>query len=192
MTELVYFALQSVNQPCQTDWQRGVTVAAQGCRCTRVSAALHANLPALVVCVGLLSLVQDSWLSPLPHRGNLHALFGILLWLCIVERYYARLNLAPPMSVTDIRPLSRHLSRLVYLLLYGLMLVRLLIDCCAAPHHASLHAAADFQSYLVCGVLALITIHLLAAWCRHLVGSAAETPLRLLHGNGLQRNGRLT
>jgi cytochrome b561 len=149
-------------------------------------------LPALVVCVGLISLVYDSWLSPLPHRGNMHALFGILLWLCVVERFYARFNVAPRMSISDIRPLSRHLSRLVYLLLYGLMLVRLIIDWCAAPHHASLHAPGDFQSYLVCGVLALITIHLLAAWCRHLVVSAADTPLSRLHGNGLQRNGRLT
>jgi len=154
-------------------------VAAQGCRYTRVSAALRANLTALVVCVGVISLVKDSWLSPLPHRGNLQVLFGILLWLCVVERFYSRLTSAPRLSMTDIRPLSRHLSHLVYLLLYGLMLVRLIIDLCAAPHHASLHPE-DFQSYLVSGVLALITIHLLAAWCRH------------LHGNELQRNGRLT
>lgn len=146
-------------------------MTAQGCRYARVSAALRANLPALVVCVGVISLVYDSWL---PHRGNLHALFGILLWLCVVERFYARFTLAPRMSLTDIRPLSRHLSRLVYLLLYGLMLIRLIIDLCAAPHHASVHAPEDFQSYLVCGVLALITIHLLAAWCRHLVMPAAK------------------
>jgi len=162
-------------------------VAAQGCRCTRVSAAVRSNLPALVVCVGVISLVHDSWLSPLPHRGNLHVLFGILLWLCVVERFYARLNAAPRMSMTDLRPLSRHLSRRVYLLLYGLMLVRVIIDLCAAPHHASLHRPEDFQSYLICGVLALITIHVLAAGCRHLLMPAADTPFSLF-----QRNGRLT
>jgi hypothetical protein len=152
-------------------------VAAQGCRCSRLAAALRSNLPALVVCVGVISLVHDSWLTPLPHRGNFQALFGVLLWLCVVQRFYERLVLAPRMSMADIRSSSRLLSRRVYLLLYGLMLVRVIIDLCAAPHHPPLHAPRDFQGYLLCGVLALLTIHVLAAWGRHLVTSAAGTPL---------------
>jgi len=177
-------------------------VAALRCRCTRFVAALRSTLPALVVCIGVISLIHDSWLVPLPHRGNLHLLFGFLLCLCVAEQFRARLSLAPRMPITDLRPLSRHLSRLVYLLLYGLMLLRLIIAACAAPQYASVHGPDDFQSYLFCGILALVTIHLLAACCRRFVIPAAETPLSLflshalqangLRGTGLQRNGRLT
>ena len=159
-------------------------MAAQGCRYTRVAAALRSNLPVLVVCAGLISLIHDSWPTPLPHRGNFPALFGVLLWLWVVERFHERLRAAPRVSMTDLRSLSRRLSRRVYLLLYGLMLVHLVVDLCAAAHHLSLQAPRNFQGYLICGVLALLTIHLLAAWGRHLVAAAAaEPPLDLL-GNG--------
>jgi cytochrome b561 len=161
-------------------------VAADADCCARVSALLRAVLAAMVIAVGILSQIRDSWPSPLPHRGSLHALFGILLCLCVVERFYARFHRGPRMSIADIRPLSRHLSRLVYLLLYLLMFLHLVIVS-AAPHRALLSSPEDFQSYLACGVLALVMIQALAALCHHLVVHGEQLSLGLV-----QRNGRLT
>jgi cytochrome b561 len=126
----------------------------------------------LVMLVGILGVIHDAWPGFLPHREDLHALFGILLWICVVARFYRRVHQVPRLGIADIRPFSRHLSRLVYLLLYILMFCRLIMDvACAAPRGA-MRAGEDLQSYLAYGVLALVTIHMLAA--------------------RLQRNGRLT
>ena len=128
------------------------------------SARAWALAPLLVVLVGILSVIHDSWPGSLPHRGNLHVLFGVLLWLWVVARFYGRMHRAPGMVLADIRPFSRHLAHLVYLLLYGLMFCRLIMDVAtAAPPGAVLRADEDFQSYLAYGVLALVTIHALAA-----------------------------
>jgi cytochrome b561 len=148
-------------------------VAADSNRSARARAVFHFPLAPFVLLVGILGVIHDSWPGPLPHRGNLHVLFGILLWICVVARFYGRMHQTPRMLLADIRPFSRHLARLVYLLLYVLMFCRLITDvACAAPPGAILRAGEDFQSYLACGVLALVTIHVLAALC--------------------QRNGRLT
>ncbi len=143
----------------------------------------------LVVVVGILGLVVDSWPIPLPHGANLHALFGLLLWVAVVVRFYRRLRQSPRMRPTDIREFSRHLSRLVYLLLYVLMFVNLAIGTLrAALKHTDIGAAEDFQSYLGYGLVALITIHALAALCRQFVTyEGMVSPVVMA-----QRNGRLT
>lgn len=129
----------------------------------KASTAIHSNLAPLVLVIGLISLIHDSWPDVLPHRGNLHAVFGVLLWLCVVARCYERFTLRPRISMCDIRRFSRHLSHLVYLLLYVLMFFRLIIGILRAAAQHTLLPIDGFQSYLAYGVLALVTIHALAA-----------------------------
>jgi hypothetical protein len=106
---------------------------------------------------GIAAVVQDSLAKSAPASYlNLHTLFGALLWASVVAHFHRRLHQSPRMLPIDIREFSRHLSRLVYLLLYILMLVRLIIGSPAAP---------DFQGYLGYGLIALITIRVLAAVC---------------------------
>jgi cytochrome b561 len=142
----------------------------------------------LVLVVGLLGLIRDAWPIPLPHSGNLHALFGALLWVCVVARFYRQVHRAPSVLPEDIRAIARELSRLVYLLLYVLMFSCLCIGIFrAAPHRPIQESAEDFQSYLAYGLFALATIHALAAARQYFAVRAAGTPVGLD-----QRNGRLT
>jgi hypothetical protein len=137
----------------------------------KAGAALHANLPMLVLAVGLLGLI----------RGNLHVLFGTLLWICVVARFYRRVNQAPAMLPDDMRTLVRGLSRLVYLLLYVLMFFRIAIGIMrTAPRRPIFGPVEDFQSYLACGLIALATIHALAALYRHFLVRGVPAPLRYL------------
>ena len=157
-------------------------------RFSRISEAFHANLAPLAAVVGVLGLIHDSWPIPMPHRGNLHVLFGSLLWLCVVARFYRRFRLEPRMSIADIRPFSRRLSRLVYLLLYLLMCCQLIIGILSdAPHRSLQQINEGFQVYLGCGLLALLTIQVLAVLSRYWLMHGAGGLLQLL-----QRNGRLT
>jgi len=142
----------------------------------------------LVVVVGALGLIRDAWPTPLRHGGGLHALFGALLWVCVVARFYRRVHLAPSVLPQDIRVIARELSRLVYLLLYVLMFFCLSIGFLrAAPHRPIVESAEDFQSYLAYGLFALATIHALAAARQYFALHGAGGPVELG-----QRNGRLT
>lgn len=147
-------------------------------------------LEPLVLIVGLGGLLQDSWAPPVQASWmNLHALFGGLLWFCVVARFYHCMHRVPRMPPEDMRAFSRHLSRRVYLLLYILMFFSLSIGVLrAAPHRLISGPVEIFQSYLAYGVLALLIIRALAAVCRHaLMRDGADLPKHLA-----QRNGRLT
>jgi cytochrome b561 len=140
----------------------------------------------LVVLIGILALVQDSWPHALLHHGQFHVLFGALLWIGVVMRFYAFQNQSHR-SAADLRAFSRGLSRRVYLLLYLLMLLRLIIGMSRGPLHPVRWVADDFQVYLACGGIALVTIHLLAAVSRYFAQKQARVALAVI-----QRNGRLT
>jgi cytochrome b561 len=89
---------------------------------------------------------------------NAHRLFGVLLLGWVVMRFYRRMR-ERPLQPGDVRAFARHLSRLVYLLLYLMMLFSLGVRRLRPE---------DFQIYLAYGVVALIAIQALAALCRHL------------------------
>jgi cytochrome b561 len=139
----------------------------------RSSAAwLCANLAVLAAAAGVLSLIGDSWPITLPHRGIMHALFGLLLCGFVAARFFERLRRSPAMQPCDVQALSRRLSRLVYSLLYALMFVRLIIAILhAAPDRPLPVSFEDYQGYLAWGVLALVTVHALSAMCRHVIGT---------------------
>jgi len=131
---------------------------------------------ALLVLAGLLSLIHDTWMKPGPAAWlNAHFLFGALLCAWVVVRYYRRIRRIPRMQPSDIREFSRHLSRLVYLLLYLLMLFSLTVRFLRyLVHRPAIGSVEDFQVYLAFGVLALVIIHALAALCRQLLVHGAR------------------
>jgi cytochrome b561 len=141
----------------------------------------------VVLVVGIFGLLRDSWAKPaLESWFNVHALFGLLLCLSVVARFYWGLRRPALVSPIDLDAFTRHLSRMVYLLLYGLMGAKQLIGIATflwhggtfdfgwfqvnprIAHHRTIFASVeDFQVYLAYGVLALIIIHVLAAVWRH-------------------------
>jgi cytochrome b561 len=122
-----------------------------------------------------------------PHPGIVQALFGVAIWLYVVARFYRRLRRSPPMLPSDLHSFSRRLVRVVYASLYCLMFVRLVIGIlCAAPDRPIQIPFDDFQGCLAWGVLAIVTIHVLSAACRHFAMNTAAAP-----GGTIQANGQL-
>jgi cytochrome b561 len=167
-----------------TDDDDGLPRAARGrTRLAGAGAMCRPNFALLVLVVGQLGLIQDSLPKPAPASWmNLHVLFGALLWVCVVARFYRSVRRTPRMLPAEVRALSRQLSRLVYLLLYALMFFALIIGILGAALHGTIvrgtivGAAENFQSYLVGGLAALVTIRALAALCHHfLKGSSLRT-----------------
>jgi cytochrome b561 len=84
----------------------------------------HWTMFGLVVIVGVLGLLHDSW--PKQTQAfwiNLHALIGMFLWLVLLARFAYRLRHSPPMLPSDMGALSRRLSSPVHLLLYALLFI---------------------------------------------------------------------
>ena len=72
----------------------------------------------MVAAVGVLGLERVSWLRRLVESWiNIHALFGLLLCGLVLARHQWIIRQSPRLR-EDTRALSRHLSRIVYLMLY--------------------------------------------------------------------------
>jgi cytochrome b561 len=159
---------------------------AHACSWQRVLIALCAVL--LVVAIGVLGLLDGSWLRQMLESWiNIHALFGLLLCGLVLARYQWRVRHSPCMPSADIRELSRHLSRIVYLLLYVVIGVRQSIGIINStwhgspldfnlfddrfrngPDRAGWNPKDDFQLFLATGLLVLIIVRVLAfrLWLR--------------------------
>jgi len=99
----------------------------------------------LVVLIGVLGLLAGSRLRLMIESWiNIHALFG--LWLCgfVLARCQWRVNHSPRLLPTDVRELSRHLSHIVYLLLYVVIGVRQSIGIAGSLWHGG---AVDFNLF---------------------------------------------
>jgi cytochrome b561 len=80
--------------------------------------ALYAGVAILVIAVGVLGLERPSGLRQLVESWiNIHALFGLLLCGLVLARYQWIIRYSSGLQ-EDICELSRHLSRIVYLMLY--------------------------------------------------------------------------
>lgn len=152
-------------------------------RYDRTAIALHWIMAALIVVVGTLGLMHDSW----PRRSqafwiNLHALIGLSVWVLIVVRLWWRLSHPPPAPPPELGLLKRRLSYAVHLLLYLLVLVIPLIgivtfvwhgrvfdfgvfkvDFGVRANRAIFHPTEDVHGYLAYVLFALIGLHVLAA-----------------------------
>ena len=154
----------------------------------RMLMALYGCAALLVVVIGVLSLLDGSWLRQMLESWiNIHALFGLLLCGLVLVRYQWRVRHSPGMLPTDIRELSRHLSRIVYLLLYVVIGVRQSIGIINSiwhgsavdfnlfddrtsngPDRAGWNPKDDFQLLLATGLFVLIIVRVLACrlWLR--------------------------
>jgi cytochrome b561 len=160
----------------------------------RMLIALYGCAALLVVVIGVLSLLDGSWLRQMLESWiNIHALFGLLLCGLVLVRYQWRVRHSPGMLPTDVRELSRHLSRIVYLLLYVVIGVRQSIGIINSiwhgsavdfnlfddrtsngPDRAGWNPKDDFQLLLATGLFVLIIVRVLACrlWLRSLERAA--------------------
>lgn len=140
----------------------------------------------LAVVVGVLGLLGASWQRQLLESWiNIHALFGLLLCGLTLASCQRRVKHSPRMLPADVRELSRHLSRIVYLLLYVVIGVREVIvvlnsirhggtiglnpfDARGGSDYQGFNPRDDFQWFLASGLVALIFVRVLAfrLWMR--------------------------
>ncbi len=98
--------------------------ASAALRYDRVAIALHWIMAVLIVVVGVLGLLHDSW----PRRSqafwiNLHALIGLSVWSLIVVRLGWRLRHPPPVPPPGTGVLTYAVHLLLYLLVFVIPLV---------------------------------------------------------------------
>src|SRR6202012_4359868 len=86
--------------------------------------AFHSTMFGLVVIVGILGLMHDSWPKKTQSFWiNVHALIGILLWSVLLARLAYRLRHSPPALPEGLGSVSRTLSSPVHWGLYALMFI---------------------------------------------------------------------
>ncbi|HEY2145108.1 MAG TPA: hypothetical protein VGH12_03485 [Steroidobacteraceae bacterium] len=150
--------------------RRADRISASSRATKRRAPALGRLILALCCAAGVAGLLQDSWrgLNGAPW-ADFHLMFGLLLWLTVLVWFSERRNQACPLHTIELRDFRRHLSRVVYLLLYVLFGLNLLIIVGAsvwdprASHATMQDSGENLRDYLAYGLLALLTIHLLAA-----------------------------
>src|SRR3984893_17937634 len=84
--------------------------------------AFHWTTFLLVVVVGVLGLLHDTW--PKRTQGfwvNVHAMLGLLLWATLIAHFWWRTRHQPPALPSEVSELSRRLSGPVHWALYALM-----------------------------------------------------------------------
>jgi hypothetical protein len=148
----------------------------------RMLSALYGCLTLITVAIGVLGLQGDGWLRQMLESGiNIHVLFELLLCGLVLARCRWRIRHSPRMLPHDIRELSRHLSRIVYLLLYVVIASREIVSVLnnlwdrgpvdfnlfdarfrPGPDYAGFDPKDDFQMFLVTGLFALLFVRVLA------------------------------
>jgi cytochrome b561 len=151
--------------------------------------ALHWITAVLVIGVGILGLLHDSW----PKRSqafwiNIHAQLGLLLWLLIMGRLWWRARHRSPPLPANAGELSRRVSGPVHGLLYALMLVipaigivtfiwhgrafdfgLFRVDFGVRSNRAVFHPTEDVHGYLAYGLFLLAGVHAAAAFWHHFI-----------------------
>ena len=152
-----------------------------------VAIAFHWLMFVLVVVVGTLGLLHDSW----PKQTHVfwisvHAILGLLLWLTLIARFWWRIRHAPPSLPSEVGALARRLSTPTHLGLYALMFITPIVGVVTFIWHgrildlglfqinfgipsnrAIFEPTEDIHGYLAYAIFALAGIHILAAlWHR--------------------------
>jgi cytochrome b561 len=143
----------------------------------------HWSMFVLVVVVGVLGLLHDSWPKETQRFWiNVHALVGLLLWFMLVARIGWRTRHMPPPLPPVVGAYSRRISRLVHFSLYALMFITPIIGFVTFIYHgrvlnfgifqvdfevpsnrAVFHPTEDIHGYLAYALFAFAGIHALAA-----------------------------
>jgi cytochrome b561 len=145
----------------------------------------HWMMFVLVVCVGVLGLLHDSWPKQTQRFWiNIHALLGSLLWFVLIARFWWRRGHPPPTPIEDFSALVRRLSGTVHFALYLLMFVTPIVGLVTFVYHgrildfglfqinfgiksnrAIFHPTEDVHGYLAYALFGLAGLHaLMALW----------------------------
>lgn len=145
--------------------------------------AFHWFMFLLVVIVGTLGLLHDSWPKQTQRFWiNIHALLGLLLWFTLMARFWWRLRHRPPRLMESVGEFSRRTSAVVHYSLYVLLFITPIVGIITFVYHgrvfdfglfkidfgiksnrAIFHPTEDLHQYLAYAIFALAGIHALAA-----------------------------
>jgi superoxide oxidase len=137
----------------------------------------------LVVCVGVLGLLHDSWPKQTQRFWiNIHAILGLLLWFSLMARFWWRRRHRPPPLMDSLGTFSRRASTLMHFGLYVLLFVTPIVGMITFVYHgrvfdfgifkvdfgiksnrAIFHPTEDLHGYLAYAIFALAGIHALTA-----------------------------
>ena len=151
--------------------------------------AFHWIMVVLVVVVGVLGLLHDSWPKATAAWWiNLHALLGLLVWVLLMTRFWWRRRHPPPGLPAAAGAIARGLSAPVHLLLYVLLFATPIlgivtfiwhgrafdfglfrVDPGIAKNRAIFHPTEDIHAYLAYALFTLVGVHVLAALWHHFV-----------------------
>jgi cytochrome b561 len=151
--------------------------------------AFHWAIFVLVVIVGVLGLLHDSWpRATQAYWINVHALIGTLLWVLLLARFGYRLRHSPPTLPSDVGAFSRRFSSPVHWTLYARLFVIPIIGFVTFIYHgrvfnlgvfdidlgvkknrAIFGPTEDVHGYLAYALFALAGLHALAALWHQLV-----------------------
>jgi cytochrome b561 len=155
----------------------------------RTAIAFHWIMALLIVTVGILGLLHDSWpRSTQAFWINIHALIGLAVWLLLMARFGWRRMHRPPELPPEVGKLARHLSYAVHLLLYLLLFIIPIfgiitfiwhgrvfdfglfrVDLGVTRDPAVFHPTENIHGFLAYTLFALIGLHILAALWHHFV-----------------------
>jgi cytochrome b561 len=144
--------------------------------------AFHWLMFVLVVIVGALGLLHDSWPKQTQRFWiNIHALLGLLLWCTLMARFWWRRRHRPPL-LENVGAFSRRTQALVHFGLYALLFVTPIVGIITFVYHgrafdfgifkidfgiksnrAIFHPTEDLHGYLAYAIFALAGIHALTA-----------------------------
>jgi cytochrome b561 len=146
--------------------------------------AFHWLMFALVVCVGILGLLHDSWPNKASQKFwiNIHALLGLLLWLVLLARFGWRLRHAPPPASGGLA--AKRLAGAAHFALYALLFVIPILGVVTFVYHgrffdfglfsinlhvpsnpAVFHPTEEWHGYLAYVLFGLAGVHaLIALW----------------------------
>jgi hypothetical protein len=161
----------------------------------------------LTVAIGSLSLVDASPLRQIVESWiNIHLLFELFLFTLVLARYRRCVQHLPRMTPIDIQELSRHLSRIVYLVLYGVIGFREIVALVNSISHAGavdfnlfderfrngpdsavFNPRDDLQVFFASGLLALFSVRALAyrLWLHISMRPPSKAPLQRPRSNAL-------
>jgi cytochrome b561 len=150
----------------------------------------HWTTAVLLIVVGTLGLLHDSW----PNRAsqtfwiNIHAVIGLLLWFLVIGRIVWRFTHRVPELQEDAGEFSRRVSLPVHVLLYALLFVIPIVgivtfiwhgrvfnfglftlDFGVKANRAVFHPTEDWHQYLAYALFGLAGLHALAALWHHFI-----------------------
>jgi len=148
----------------------------------RTAKVLYGCLAIFITAIGGLSLVAASPLRQIVESLiNIHLLFELLLFTLLIARYRWGVSHSPPTTSIAIKELSRHLSRIVYLMLYGAIGFGAIITLVSRISHGGaldfnlfdehfrsppqspfFNPRDDWQVLLASGLLALLSVRVMA------------------------------